>query len=197
MNYSYGEQGFAVITQVLYDLFPDIPANKISPLEMSNYLSLVLVPETALLLIQHDLQNQRDDSHVSKSEALKVLHKSTKYGLAMFPVGEGEEDNAGDAFAWKRAMKMKEQREKETHISLSQSQKFGGSKGFTELSSRDGVTPKAKEKVSVPISAPESTKRTPSERSLEKAGIKKRKMKDHDSSQATVPQPLPSQTLAK
>lgn len=106
--YSYGEQGLAVITQVLFDLFPTLPADKIYPLDLNTYRSLVLVPETALLLIQEDLRMKHGpNKDITRSLALKVLRKSHKYGLAMFPVGDGESFVAGDALARNRAKKNK------------------------------------------------------------------------------------------
>lgn len=106
--YSYGEQGLAVFTQVLFDLFSDLPEDKIYPLDPNTYRSLVLVPETALLLIQEDLQKKHgSDQDITRTLALKVLRKSHNYGLAMFPVGDGESFVAGDSLARNRARKNK------------------------------------------------------------------------------------------
>lgn len=96
-------------------MFPSIPGEKITPLELSNYYSLVLVPEVALLLILGDLQGKEDDDEamVTRSKALKVLRKSTKYGIAVFPAAEGDKSNFGDDIARQRARKMRKLREQE------------------------------------------------------------------------------------
>ncbi|KIM20203.1 hypothetical protein M408DRAFT_13122 [Serendipita vermifera MAFF 305830] len=111
----YGEQGLALIMQVLFDMFPTIPGEKTAPLELSNYYSLVLVPEVALLLIQGDLQKRKgeDEGRATRSQALKVLRKSTKYGLAIFPMADGDKTNFGDDIARNRARKMRKLRDQE------------------------------------------------------------------------------------
>jgi hypothetical protein len=100
-------------------MFPSIPSEKISPLDLASYFSLVLVPETALLLIQDDLQLKNGkNGTVTRSQALKILRKSTKYGLAIFPVAEGNQPNAGDDIARQRARKMRKLRDQEEEEEL-------------------------------------------------------------------------------
>jgi hypothetical protein len=90
-------------------MFPHIPPEKTAPLDRSNYFSLVLVPEAALLLIEEDLQKKSDNEgvKVGRTKALKVLRKSHNYGLAMFPFQEGEDGDTGDIIIRERAKKMR------------------------------------------------------------------------------------------
>lgn len=100
-------------------MFPSIQSEKISPLDLASYYSLVLVPETALLLIQDDLQLKKGKGGtVTRSQALKILRKSTKYGLAIFPVADGNQPNAGDDIARRRARKMRKLRDQEEEDEL-------------------------------------------------------------------------------
>lgn len=80
-GFSYGEQDSIIIHQTLYLLFPpdDMPLTSVDPLTLDQFITRVLVPETAVLLIQTDI------SLSTKAEALRVLDDSKKYGLAMFP----------------------------------------------------------------------------------------------------------------
>ncbi|KAJ8473086.1 hypothetical protein ONZ51_g8079 [Trametes cubensis] len=81
----YGELGYVIIHQTLCDLFPPAsfdPAAAL-PLTPADFIAHVLVPEAALNLIMEDL-------HLSRSDALKTLRDSVEYGVAMFPVDEGE-----------------------------------------------------------------------------------------------------------
>lgn len=82
---SYGERGFYRISQAMHDLFPGLSNQpSFAPLDVDSFLTRVLVPEAARLLIM-------DDQKISESEALNVLRDSQKYGLAKFP-DRGEED---------------------------------------------------------------------------------------------------------
>ena len=98
---SYGEQGSIIIHQTLYSLFPsdDIPLTSVDPLTPDQFLTRVLVPETAVLLIQVDM------CLPTKEEALRVLDESKKYGVAMFPEqAQGEEAaEVGEQLARERA----------------------------------------------------------------------------------------------
>ncbi|KAI0331662.1 hypothetical protein GY45DRAFT_1275558, partial [Cubamyces sp. BRFM 1775] len=81
----YGELGYVIIHQTLCDLFPPAsfdPAAAL-PLTPADFIAHVLVPEAALNLIMEDL-------NLSRSDALKTLRDSVEYGVAMFPVDEGE-----------------------------------------------------------------------------------------------------------
>jgi hypothetical protein len=98
---SYGEQGSIIIHQSLYSLFPPdgIPPALVLPLTPDQFLTRVLVPETAVLLIQQDM------SLTTKRQALRVLDESKKYGLAMFPEQAQSEEVAsvGEDLARERA----------------------------------------------------------------------------------------------
>ncbi|KAG8847074.1 hypothetical protein FRB91_000231, partial [Serendipita sp. 411] len=137
----YGEQGFAIISQVLFDLFPDISPEKTQPLDISNYFSVVLVPETAVLLIQQDLQEKEPalDKGPLRSQALQVLRSSRKYGEAMFPVFDNEEDTVGDDLARERAQKMRKLREDEAVSEAAGSSQVSLVASVEELSSSDDI----------------------------------------------------------
>ncbi|KAI8985534.1 RTC4-like domain-containing protein [Trametes punicea] len=103
----YGELGYVIIHQTLCDLFPPTSFDHLAalPLNPSDFIAHVLVPEAALNLIMEDLSLSLDDS-------LKTLRDSVEYGVAMFPVDEGEngkgsEDGmvlgAGEEIIMKRA----------------------------------------------------------------------------------------------
>ncbi|EJF64057.1 hypothetical protein DICSQDRAFT_81010, partial [Dichomitus squalens LYAD-421 SS1] len=81
----YGELGYVIIHQTLCDLFPpaDFHPDATLPLTPSDFISLVLVPEAAMRLIMEDLSLPRD-------QAIETLRESVEYGVAMFPVDEGE-----------------------------------------------------------------------------------------------------------
>ena len=82
MSQSYGEQGFVIIYRILCSLFPteDIDLAVVAPLSPSDFLQRVLVPECAMALIRED-----GGPHTSQSEALKIMHESSKFGAAMYP----------------------------------------------------------------------------------------------------------------
>lgn len=76
---SYGELGSEAILGALQSLFPkDEYDDTKTALKYSDYLSQVLIPESALLLIQEDLK-------IDRGEAIQVLGDSRKYGLMAFP----------------------------------------------------------------------------------------------------------------
>ncbi|KAF8518974.1 RTC4-like domain-containing protein, partial [Hysterangium stoloniferum] len=77
----YGEQGSIIIHQTLYYLFPPelILEESVLPLTPDQFITHVLVPETAVLLIKSDMGLS------SKADALEVMEESKKYGIAMFP----------------------------------------------------------------------------------------------------------------
>jgi hypothetical protein len=86
LNLSYGERGLLHIYRALDDLFPLLDQeHTFSPLDHKAFMTHVLVPEAACLLIQDDLQIS------SHAEALALLLRSQKYGQAMFP-DRGEDD---------------------------------------------------------------------------------------------------------
>lgn len=93
---SYGELGYTIIHQTLYDLFPpdQFFPNSTLPLDPIEFIQHVLIPETAVHLISHDLMQ-------SRSQAIATMRQSVEYGVAMFP---DDGYNAGDSIVWNRAM---------------------------------------------------------------------------------------------
>ncbi|KAI9067967.1 hypothetical protein FKP32DRAFT_1538104, partial [Trametes sanguinea] len=81
----YGELGYVIIHQTLCDLFPPASFDPVAalPLTPADFIAHVLVPEAALNLIMEDL-------NLPRADALKTLRDSVEYGVAMFPVDEGE-----------------------------------------------------------------------------------------------------------
>ncbi|KAG6861259.1 hypothetical protein C0995_002067 [Termitomyces sp. Mi166 len=113
----YGEMGSVIIHQTLYDLFPpaSIDPDLVSPLTASEFLQRILVPEIAARLIMQDME--LDESQMG--DGVRILRESANYGVAMFPVDEGEEEGgsedaglgAADMIIMKRAMKRRKQLE--------------------------------------------------------------------------------------
>ncbi|KAG1834349.1 RTC4-like domain-containing protein [Suillus subluteus] len=88
----YGELGFLIIHQTLYNLFPfsSFEPSSIAPLTPAEFIQLVLIPEAAVGLIMQDLRLDRD-------EAIVTLRESSQYGVAMFPdTGSGKGPALGD-----------------------------------------------------------------------------------------------------
>ncbi|KAG1817084.1 RTC4-like domain-containing protein [Suillus subaureus] len=88
----YGELGFLIIHQTLYNLFPfsSFEPSSIAPLTPAEFIQLVLIPEAAVGLIMQDLLLDRD-------EAIVTLRESSQYGVAMFPdTGSGKGTALGD-----------------------------------------------------------------------------------------------------
>ncbi|PVG03322.1 hypothetical protein CPB86DRAFT_695647 [Serendipita vermifera] len=143
----YGEQGVAIITQVLFDMFPQISAEKMAPLDRSSYFSLGLVPEAALMLIEEDIKQRSSDKGEAsfRFEALRILRKSHKYGLAMFPFQEGEDGDTGDAIIKARLKKMRkiaEDKKKEKMMS------YEDGETMIDLSSDSSVSTKSRQRES-------------------------------------------------
>ncbi|KZP01572.1 hypothetical protein CALVIDRAFT_551954 [Calocera viscosa TUFC12733] len=74
----YGERGMVVIQRALMSMFPDINPSHCNPLSIDDFVRQALVPEAAILLIREDLE-------LDRANALAVLLKSRKYGMAQFP----------------------------------------------------------------------------------------------------------------
>ncbi|CAL1715163.1 unnamed protein product [Somion occarium] len=76
----YGELGYVIIHQTIYDLFPpdSLDADSTLPLTPTEFIQLILVPEAAVCLIIDDLQQNRP-------QAIRTLRESAGYGVAMFP----------------------------------------------------------------------------------------------------------------
>ncbi|KAG9037461.1 hypothetical protein FRB95_005400 [Tulasnella sp. JGI-2019a] len=89
----YGEKGFLVISSTLQAMFPsdEVDPGTTYPLEPPDFLRRVLLPEAAVLLIMEDRKIDRDD-------ALMVLKASRAFGLAAFPVRDGEIDTGNASF---------------------------------------------------------------------------------------------------
>jgi len=77
---SYGELGYLIIHQTIYQLFPPdtIDPDFTSPLTPGDFIQRILVPEVAVHLIMEDL-------HSTYPSAIKTLRESVEYGVAMFP----------------------------------------------------------------------------------------------------------------
>jgi hypothetical protein len=77
---SYGELGYLIIHQTIYQLFPPetIDPDSTTPLTPSDFIQRILVPEAATHLIIEDLQS-------TYSNAMWTLRESVEYGVAMFP----------------------------------------------------------------------------------------------------------------
>ncbi|KAI0788711.1 RTC4-like domain-containing protein [Abortiporus biennis] len=85
----YGELGYVVIHQTIYDLFPPTSfyPDTTLPLTPTEFIQHILVPEAALALIMEDMKK-------SRQECIKILRDSAEYGAAMFPdeQGSGEKE---------------------------------------------------------------------------------------------------------
>ena len=77
---SYGELGYLIIHQTIYQLFPPdtIDPHSTTPLTPGDFVQRILVPEAAVHLIMEDL-------HSTYPSAIKTLRESAEYGVAMFP----------------------------------------------------------------------------------------------------------------
>ena len=84
---SYGELGYLIIHQTIYQLFPPdaINPDSTTPFTPSDFIQRILVPEAAVYLIMEDLQS-------TYSSAIKTLRESVEYGVAMFPDTGGDND---------------------------------------------------------------------------------------------------------
>ena len=96
MFQSYGELGYVILHQTIYDLFPPatFEADSTLPLVSGDFIRQVLIPEAALSLIMEDMSLNR---HAS----LKILRESAEYGVAMFPDEGGT--NVGENIVKQRA----------------------------------------------------------------------------------------------
>ena len=81
--------GYVIIHQTLCDLFPpaEFDPDATLPLTPADFITQVLVPETAVHLIMEDLS-------LPRNKAIQTLRESVEYGVAMFPADEGEGDLA-------------------------------------------------------------------------------------------------------
>ena len=84
---SYGELGYLIIYQTIYQLFPPdaTDPDSTTPLTPSDFIQRILVPEAAAHLIMEDLQS-------TYPSAIKTLRESVEYGVAMFPDTGGDNE---------------------------------------------------------------------------------------------------------
>ena len=84
---SYGELGYLIVHQTIYQLFPPdkIDPDSTAPLTPSDFIQRILVPEAAAYLIMEDLRS----TYLS---AIKTLRESVEYGVAMFPDTGGDNE---------------------------------------------------------------------------------------------------------
>ncbi|OCH96355.1 hypothetical protein OBBRIDRAFT_787434 [Obba rivulosa] len=88
----YGELGYVIINQAIYDMFPpsSFDPDAVLPLTPTNFIQLILVPEAAVSLIMEDM-------HQTRAEAVVTLQESAEYGVAMFPDDHTEGSTAIEA----------------------------------------------------------------------------------------------------
>lgn len=107
---SYGELGYVIINQTIYDLFPPtgFEPNSTLPLTPTEFIQRVLVPEAAVSLVMEDLQE-------SRGKAIMTLRESASYGVAMFPDDHADSTflTAGEQIVQKRAAARRQELEKE------------------------------------------------------------------------------------
>ena len=84
---SYGELGYLIIHQTIYQLFPPdtIDPSSTTPLTPGDFIQRILVPEAAAHLIMEDLRS-------TYPSAIKTLRESVEYGVAMFPDTGGDNE---------------------------------------------------------------------------------------------------------
>jgi len=131
----YGERGLVRITQIIGDLFPSLSRANLSksgiqsfaPLDSTLFVSRVLVPESACLLIKDDLFLD------SEEEAMRVLFASQTFGAAVYP--DREDELEMDNIGIEMRVRLKKGKERhERHISEAE-RALGRSDTETEASS--------------------------------------------------------------
>ncbi|TFY64647.1 hypothetical protein EVJ58_g2485 [Rhodofomes roseus] len=87
----YGELGYVIIHQTMYDMFPpaSFPPESTLPLNSTDFIQLILIPEAVVSLIMEDMYQTRE-------EAIETLRDSAEYGVAMFPDDQAEGADAVD-----------------------------------------------------------------------------------------------------
>ena len=112
---SYGELGYLIIHQTIYQLFPPdtIDPDSTAPLTPSDFIQRILVPEAAVSLIMEDLQS-------TYLGAIKTLRESVEYGVAMFPDTGGDNEEgmkaADDVVKERARLRRKQLLEEEMEI---------------------------------------------------------------------------------
>jgi hypothetical protein len=82
--YSYGEYGHIIISNMLRAMFQHISPRNIEPFKVEEFLSWALGPVAAAHLILED-ETARGNENVQMADALRVLEKSTRWGITFFP----------------------------------------------------------------------------------------------------------------
>ncbi|KAH9924827.1 RTC4-like domain-containing protein [Amylocystis lapponica] len=110
----YGELGYVIIHQTIYNLFPltSFDSDATLPLTPTDFVQLILVPEAAVALIMEDLGQDR-------ATAINTLRDSAEYGVAMFP--DDHTDGAaavaaGDQIVMERAKARRKELEEEERL---------------------------------------------------------------------------------
>ena len=157
---SYGELGYVIIHQTIYDLFPpaSFPIDSTLPLSPTEFIQLILVPEAAVSLIREDLMQER-------APALKTLRASTEYGVAMFP---DEDNEAGERIVEQRARTRRKELEAAGELVLgegdaqsSKKKRGKASKKVTQTDDSDVVMVTDPPRTNVPRPKPRQKKREP------------------------------------
>lgn len=118
---SYGELGYLIIHQTIYQLFtPEaLDPDSTAPFTPSEFIQRILVPEAAVYLIMEDLQS-------TYSNAIKTLRESVEYGVAMFPDTGGDNEEgmkaADDVVKEQARMRRKQLLEEEMEIQQNSSE---------------------------------------------------------------------------
>lgn len=112
---SYGELGYLIIHQTVYQLFPPdaVDPDSTAPLNPPDFIQRILVPEAAVHLIMEDMQS-------TYSNAIKTLRESVEYGVAMFPDAGGDNEEgmkaADDVVKERARVRRKELLEEEIEV---------------------------------------------------------------------------------
>ncbi|OBZ65343.1 hypothetical protein A0H81_14649 [Grifola frondosa] len=108
---SYGELGYIVIHQTIYNLFPPTSFDPDStlPLTPTDFIQLILVPEAAVSLIMEDMSQTR-------AASIRTLRDSAEYGVAMFPDNGADAINPGEQIIMERARKRRKELEEEERL---------------------------------------------------------------------------------
>lgn len=107
---SYGQKGFAIIINYWNEFVtttPVITPDKTAPLDVPVYLRRVLVPETAIRLIQDDRGG------CSEREAIRILEESRAYGVAVFGGESGSLPGEPKETKLEKKQRRKEEREED------------------------------------------------------------------------------------
>ncbi|OBZ73608.1 hypothetical protein A0H81_05976 [Grifola frondosa] len=117
----YGELGYVVIHQTIYNLFPPTSFDPDStlPLTPTDFIQLILVPEAAVSLIMEDMSQTR-------AAAIRTLRDSAEYGVAMFPDDGADVTDAGEQIIMERARARRKELEEEERLEEKMLRDFQG-----------------------------------------------------------------------